>query len=360
MKPQRYGQFELLRPIATGGLAEVFLARAVGERGFSREFAVKRLLPHLHANPEMVTLFQLEARLLACLRHPAFPEVLDLGFAHDAWYMAMQYIDAPTLTELWRRGAKQADILPMPASVAIVLELADALHHAHGRTDSEGNPLGIVHRDVSPENVLVDANGSVRLIDFGIATSRLHPPRRGDVGTPGYMAPEQASGQAVDSRADIFALGILLHELTTGARLFGGDHPSALTALVDVDAPSPRLRNPEYPRELEAVVMRALARDPNARFQSAEEMAQALEGVARALGWPVDRRLVATYASRVLGTPARRPDPADGLDADTTVDPRTLPEAEANAGLDSPSQIDWPTPAILDFAIVPRTPVPRR
>ncbi|MCA9582772.1 MAG: serine/threonine protein kinase, partial [Myxococcales bacterium] len=215
------GPYELLRRIDAGGMAEVFHARLRTPSGFSREVALKRLFPHVADDRELLSLFQLESQVLASVNHPGVPQVFDFGSQDGTWFIAMEYVEGLTAAELWRAGASKGDPMPMPVSVAIALQVCEALHHVHERF-AQGRHLAIVHRDVTPQNILVNGDGVTKLIDFGVAqwADTALPPRVR--GTFAYMAPEQARGEPVDRRADIFAIGVMLYELTTGLRLFGG------------------------------------------------------------------------------------------------------------------------------------------
>jgi serine/threonine-protein kinase len=301
-----YGRYELIRKIAAGGMAEVFLARRRGEAGFFRDAVVKRLFDHLAENDQVVRMFQYEARLLAELCHPNIPQVTDLGMVDGSWYIAMEYVEGHNVADLWRAGARAGLVMSLPVAVAIVMQVCEALHHAHERRDRAGRHLQIVHRDVTPHNVMTTRDGVAKLMDFGVAQTAAR--RDTDVGvvkgTFSYMAPEQVRGQVVDRRADVFALGVILYELTTGTRLFRGNDVQAMTAIVEHDAPLPSERVPTYPRDLEAIVVRALARDRRKRYATAAEVARDLEAFAITHGMLVGPRTVADYFGSVF--PAER------------------------------------------------------
>ncbi len=302
MTSRPFGRYELLRKVAAGGMAEVYLARLRGQAGFVRDVAVKRMFPHLAEHAPTLELFQYEALLLAELNHPNIPYVFDLGWAEGTWYLAMEYIDGYSVTDLWRAGQRAG--LPMPLSVAlgVVLQACEGLHHAHERCDRAGRHLAIVHRDVTPHNLMVTRDGVVKVLDFGVARTAARRGTEAGVlrGTLSYMAPEQVRGRPVDRRADVFALGVVLYELTTGSRLFRGTDVQVMTAIVEQDVPPPSSRWAEYPPALEAIVLDALRRDPGARIQSAAELARRLEQFALLEDVPVGPRTLAEYMQAVF------------------------------------------------------------
>ncbi len=301
-----FGRYELLRKIAAGGMAEVFLAREWGQGGFFHDLVVKRLFPHLVEHEPTLRSFQFEARLMAELRHPNIPLVTDLGCAERTWYIAMEYVEGLNVADVWRAGARVGLAMPLPVALGIVMQVCEALHHAHDRTDRAGRALAIVHRDVTPHNVMLTRDGVAKLMDFGIAqTAANRDKERGSVkGTYSYMAPEQVRGWVVDRRADVFSVGVILYELTTGTRLFRGSDVQVMTAVVETDAPRPSTRVPGYPSDLEEIVMGALARDRDRRIATAAELAQHLEELAMRRGLLVGPRALANHVQQVL--PAAR------------------------------------------------------
>src|SRR5512138_3597828 len=276
-EPLVFGQFLLVDRLAIGGMAEVFAAVRPGDE---RLFAVKRILPTLAEDDELVRMFLDEARVLAHLEHPGIVAVHELGRQETGYYIAMEYIAGRDLRALADRARARGERLPVALAAHVVWRVADALDHAHRRRDARGGELRVVHRDVSPANVLVGFDGAVRIIDFGIAQAAFRAGRgRGAVlrGKFGYMSPEMVRGLPVDRRSDVFALGIVLHELLSGERLFTG--PTELAVMERVraaDVPPPSARNPAVSRALDAVVHRALAREPEARFAWASELRDAL------------------------------------------------------------------------------------
>ncbi len=283
------GRYEPIRRLAVGGMAEIFLARVpgVGLEGFEKLVVVKRILPQHALDPELLRMFVDEARLSATLTSPHVTHVYDVGTDGDAPFFTMEYVHGANLRELLRAAAAP---LPLGPALTIVAAAADGLHHAHERLGPGGEPLGIVHRDVSPSNVLVSFDGGVKVSDFGIAKWAYQRTRTQEGTLKGkfaYMSPEQCRGRPVDRRSDIFALGTILFELTTGAAPFAAETDlEILNQIAEGRAAPPTwpaARGP-YPPALAAIVMRALAPDPDGRFATMREMQLALEGFARDAG----------------------------------------------------------------------------
>lgn len=277
MTEQRYTP---LRSLGVGALTEALLVRDAQ----GRPVVVKRLHRHCASDPSLVAMIEHEARVMATFDHPGLARLIESGRDAVGVFLAQEYIPGMTLREL---VARSAEPLPLPAVIAAVAGLLDALDHVHTRCDRAGASLAIVHRDVCPANVLVTPRGAVALIDFGIATSAWRPdPDRGQLkGTRGYMAPEVVTGERVaDARSDLFAVGVILYELTTGKRLYDGPPLRVLHAIAEGPLPSPADVVPGYPSALHEVVQRALARSPEARFESARVMWGALTTAAREHG----------------------------------------------------------------------------
>jgi serine/threonine protein kinase len=276
----KLGRYELLRNLAVGGMAELFVARASGLEGFEKLVVLKRILPQLATNADFIKMFLDEARIAALLHHPNIAQVYDFGRAGESYFFTMEYVPGKDLREILR-AAKRRGGIPLEHALGIILGVAAGLHYAHERVGIDGEPLGIVHRDVSPANVLVTRDGGVKLVDFGVAKarSRQTETRAGTLkGKIAYMSPEQCKGEEVDRRSDVFALGILLYELSTGTRLFKGDNEFAiLREIATQDVPPPSSRTADYPPELEAIVLRALKREPAERYPTAEELQVELE-----------------------------------------------------------------------------------
>ena len=276
---QTFGRYTLLFLLGSGGMANLYLARSMGPDGFEKLVAIKRIHGHLADNRDFVTMFVDEARLAARISHPNVAQVLDLGVVNGAYYMTMEYVEGESLAQL----VKQCALSP-PICARIISEAARGLHAAHELKDNLGNPLNVVHRDVSPGNVLISYGGAVKVVDFGVAKARsnLAETRAGTVkGKFSFMAPEQLKPKAygaIDRRADIFALGILLFETSTRRRLFKSeDRVATIESVLHKEILPPSLYVEDYPDELAQICMRALERQPENRYQTAEEMHLALE-----------------------------------------------------------------------------------
>ncbi len=295
------GSYDVVRKIAAGGMAEILLARHWGEAGFFRDVVIKRLFTHLASNERQLRMFMDEARLLSLLAHPNIPQVYEIAYDDPYWFIAMEYVEGLTVADLWRLGAKAGKLMPMNVALAVIAQACEALHHAHERKDRAGRALRIVHRDVNPHNIMLTRDGVCKLMDFGIAaTSARKDTEAGAVrGTFAYMAPEQVRGKPLDKRADVFALGVVLYELTTGTRLFRGSDIQIMTAVVEQDVPPPSTRVPGYPADLEEIVRAALMRDRSQRIPSAAHLAMYIEEFAMRTGMLVGPRAVARYFSSV-------------------------------------------------------------
>jgi serine/threonine protein kinase len=276
--PIPYGRYLLLERIEIGGMAEVFLARVREGEGAGSLVAVKRLLPTLAEDPELVAMFLDEARIAVQLDHPGVTRIADLGRHGPTYYIAMEYVPGKDLKALLERLSARGERLRVPVAALIAARVLAALEHAHRRRDAQGAELRIVHRDVSPKNVLLSFAGDVKLIDFGLARGRGMPEDHGVVrGTGAYMSPEQARGLPVDASSDVFSAAVVLHEMLTGGRLFAA--PTELVTMERVAAkvvPSPRSANSEVPEALASAVLQALERDPALRPPSAEAFAAAV------------------------------------------------------------------------------------
>lgn len=296
---EHLGPYRLVRRIAAGGMAEIFAARRHGEGRFVRAVAIKRLWPELARHAEIRALFEREAMLLAALNHPGIPQVIELGYDDPHWYIAMELVEGATLAALCQAAGTPAP-LPIGAAVGVARQLCAALHHTHERVDAAGRPLGIVHGDVTPDNVLVNGDGVVKLVDFGVAhmaAGSEHPPPQPVRGTLQYMAPEQITGERCDRRADVFAVGALLYEMTTGRRLRNGPDVEVMTRAVEQDVQPPSEAYDGYPPDLEAVIMACLSRGREGRPASARSLSDHLGGLARSHGWVADAGAVAEWVA---------------------------------------------------------------
>ncbi|MEM9195344.1 MAG: serine/threonine-protein kinase [Myxococcota bacterium] len=302
---RRLGRYEVLTQLATGGMATVYVARAVGMAGFERLVAVKVLHPHLAHEEEFITMFLDEARLAARIRHPNVVATLDISDSDGAgFFLVMDYIEGDHQGALLRESSRQGERLPAPVVARIVLDALAGLRAAHQLTDERGQLLHLVHRDISPHNILIGTDGIARLTDFGVAKAevRLSSTREGQFkGKLGYMAPEHASTGEADQRSDLFSMGIVLWESLTGKRLFRGENNAATLNLIlqgeirPVGAFAPELA------PYEAVLGRALARPPQERFQTAEEFMDALEAAAQQGGGVAAPRLVGEAIRQYCG-----------------------------------------------------------
>jgi serine/threonine-protein kinase len=281
--PRPFGpKYMLLEHLATGGMADVFLARQSGPAGFAKECVIKRILPHLGRDPEFVHMFLDEAKLCARLNHPNVAQVYDLGQVGDDYYIAMEHVHGLDLERILQGAREKGEQrLPYTLAARVVAAVADGLEHAHNAADQAGHPLGIVHRDVTPSNIVVSFDGVPKLLDFGIAKATTHKGRT-EVGvikgkTP-YMSPEQLAGHAIDGRSDLFSLGAILFELTTGSVCWTGENAAQIGMKIANDDPTPpSLLMGDYPEELEAIVMGALAKRTADRTPTARALQIQLE-----------------------------------------------------------------------------------
>ncbi len=298
-------RFELIAELASGGMGTVFLARLGGAGGFQRLYAIKRLHEHLARHAEFIEMFLDEARLAARIHHPNVVPILEIGTTDAGYYLVMEYVEGDTAGHLFYSATQEKKDVPPRVAVRIVLDVLAGLHAAHEGTDDEGRSLEIVHRDVSPHNILVSVDGVARITDFGIAraASRLAITRTGQLkGKVAYMAPEQARSEKIDRRADVFAMGICLWEMLAGRRLFKAEgEGETLNRLLYEPIPSLRSVDPEIPREIDEICAKALNRDLDERFATAAEFSDALEDAARALDWLGSHREVAACMADVLG-----------------------------------------------------------
>ncbi len=284
MAGRQLGRYEILTQLASGGMASVYIARAQGVAGFERLVAIKVLHPHLAYEQEFISMFLDEARLAARIRHMNVVPTLDVSDSPgDGYFLVMEYIEGNHLGALLGRAAKQGERLPRPFVCRVLVDTLQGLGAAHRLTDESGAPLKLVHRDVSPHNILVGTDGIARLTDFGVAKAdvRMASTRAGQFkGKLSYMAPEQASTSETDQRSDLFSVGIILWESLTGRRLFKGDTNAAtLNKLLNDTVMKPSTLWPEL-EPYDEVVMKALSRDPDLRFQDADEFGEALDRAA--------------------------------------------------------------------------------
>jgi len=276
-----FGKYELLEKIATGGMAEIFRAASISVGGFRKEVALKRILPHMSTDAEFVSLFISEANLVVSLNHSNLVQVFDFGRVQSSHFIAMELVDGRDMTQILIKQSRRRRTVPLEVACYIISETLLGLEYAHTRRGPDGEPLSIVHRDVSPHNVLVSFDGMVKITDFGIAKAR----NRVSLGKPGlilgkfaYMSPEQAHGEDVTPASDVYSAGVTLYETITGRRLFYSEDPAHTLAKVRKPRVSPPSEyNPEVPPELDAIVLKALAPEPADRFASARDLADTLQ-----------------------------------------------------------------------------------
>ncbi|MCC6521504.1 MAG: PhnD/SsuA/transferrin family substrate-binding protein [Polyangiaceae bacterium] len=307
-KPSRQGRASRIEPLtrlATGGMADIWLARELGAAGLERFVVVKRLLPHLAREPEIVAMFLSEARFVARLAHPNVVQIHDLGQDDEGYFLVMEYVAGCSVRELVLAAAAAHAKLPLPAALSILEQACRGAHAAHELCDPTGQPLGLVHRDISPHNLMIAPSGDVKLLDFGIAkaTAASEATRTGTLkGKHGYMSPEQCSAARVDRRSDVFALGIVGWELLTGERLFKRNSDFAtMNAIVSGDVrPATAVRS-DLPAVFDPVLARALALETEARWQTADALRRALEAAADACGVRPSRDALAASLTELLG-----------------------------------------------------------
>jgi serine/threonine-protein kinase len=279
--PARIDRYEPLKRLAIGGMAEIFLAKQSGLEGFEKVVVLKRILPHLASDAEFVSMFLDEARIAAKLSHPNVVQIYDLGKADQTYYIAMEYVSGRNVQHLINKQQQLGGHLPVEHVVKIIAGVCDGLYYAHARKDYDGKPLNIVHRDISPQNILVSFAGGVKVVDFGIAkaSTQLAQTRAGVLkGKYAYMSPEQVRGAKIDHRSDIFAVGLVMYEMLTGMRAFERDNSlKTLKAIVQEKPLNPREMNPDIPMEVVKLLSKALEKNPDRRYKSAQEMQLALE-----------------------------------------------------------------------------------
>ena len=303
LKPLPFGNYYLLERLAVGGMAEVYLAKCFGVAGFERLVALKRILPTIAEDDEFIAMFIDEAKIAGQLSHANIAQIFDLGKINQSYFIAMEYISGHDLRALWDRAKEQGG-LPLPLACYVTQKICDGLDYAHRRRDNRGRPLGIIHRDVSPQNVLLSYDGDIKVIDFGIAkaANRMVRTQTGILkGKFAYMAPEQARGDPTDHRADIFAIGVIFYELLTGERAFRAESDFALLEKVRrVDVVPPRKARPELPRDLERIVYKALAKDAPDRYAWASALSADIDRFMSAHGVAYNKEELAAYVRRTF------------------------------------------------------------
>jgi serine/threonine protein kinase len=287
LKTETCGPYTVYEPMGEGGMARVHRAERVGPDGTRKTVALKRMWEHLGEDRDFVESFIQEARLASLLRHPNVAQAYELGKIEGTYYIAMELVPGPTLNDVMIQSRTAAGAMPLPIVCEILIQLCDALDHAHNLADEKGRPLEIIHRDVSPANVILSRSGIVKLIDFGVAKaarSNVHTQHGFIKGKLSYVAPEYTMGQ-LDRRADLFAVGVIAHEMLSGRRLFLGDTDlETLHNIREKPIQPPSRTNSQVTRDLDDIVMTALQRDPDKRWQNAAAMRAALAGAAAEIG----------------------------------------------------------------------------
>ncbi len=354
------GEYRVVDEIGVGGMASVHLARVDGPAGFQKWVAIKRIHSHLVEDPSFVNMFLDEAKVAARISHPNVATVFKLEQYEDTYWIAMEYLHGEPLREVMRRTEEVGRIAPSEIACRIISDAAEGLHAAHELRSENGEFLGVVHRDVTPHNLFVTYEGTTKVVDFGIAkfSSRLAQTRAGMVkGKLAYMSPEQVSGEAVDRRTDIFALGVVLWELTTGQRLFRMDSDIDTLAKVQeciVTPPSAIVR--DYPRDLEAIVLKALSKDQNHRFQTAREFSRALQSYVLKRGIFIASDEVAAYMRAIFSDRIKNRDVYLRWAAEVTSTIDIDPKASPHESVVFPAEV---ARARQDITKAPPPPPPR-
>jgi serine/threonine protein kinase len=358
---EEFGKYQLLDRIAVGGMAELYRARMTAAAGVTRPVVIKKILSHYAGNAAFVSMFINEARISVGLSHGNIAQVFDFGEVDGEYYLAMEWVHGQPLSRVLRRAREKGlEVLPVPLALLVAIEMLQGLAYAHNKLDENGRPLHILHRDVSPQNVLLSYEGQVKLVDFGIARARLagrvEPEADASQGKYLYFSPEQARGRELDVRADIFAAGVVLYEMLCGQLPWRGERPEVLQRIARGDFPPPRAVNPGLPRELERILCTALAVEREQRYPTAQAFGEALEkylhtavpdfsasALAHFLAYLFESELVAE------GRPIRLP-------------PDFLPQLEqwSRRLPEAPSQPPRPSQPVPTVAPAPDSPEPPR
>src|SRR5262245_41771780 len=305
----RLGRYTVLKHLVTGGMADVLLGRTEGIEGFARHVVLKRIRPEHARDQRFIRMFLDEARVAANLHHQHIVQVHDVGEAGGEYFIAMEYIHGEDVRMLLQTASKGRAHVPLGYAIMIVSAAAAGLHYAHERRGPDKRSLGIVHRDISPSNILVGYDGAVKVVDFGIAKATMRQETRSGSlkGKVSYMSPEQCKSDEIDRRSDVYSLGVVLYELATTTRLFRGENDYlVMDQIVNGRVSLPRVRRPDLPNELSAIVMRALATDPERRYFTADELRVALDHFAAKAGLTASPSSLAAYMRKQFG---ERPEP---------------------------------------------------
>ena len=303
-KPVPFGKYYLLERINVGGMAEVFKAKTFGVEGFERLLAVKRILPNIAEDEEFISMFIDEAKIAVQLQHANIAQIFDLGKVDGSFFIALEYLHGRDLRSIFDRMRSRGDSLPVSMACYVMMQVCEGLDYAHNKRDAQGRQLHLIHRDISPQNVLIGYEGEVKLIDFGIAKAagKASTTQAGILkGKFGYMSPEQVRGLPIDKRSDIFAVGIVLYELLTGERLFVGETDfSTLEKVRNVEIVPPSSYNKKIPPELERLILKALARDPEDRYSNAIDLHDDLQSFLYSVGEFYSRKDLAAWMKKTF------------------------------------------------------------
>lgn len=305
--PPQIGRYQVIRHLATGGMAQIYLARMDGMASFERHVVLKTILANRANDRRFINMFLDEAKLAATLNHQNIAQVYEVDQADGAYYMAMEYVHGENCRAILESSIRRGVVIPVELAVLIVSGAAAGLHHAHERKGKSGQALNIVHRDVSPANIMVGYDGGVKVLDFGIAKAEeRYTQTIGSTikGKYGYMSPEQCKGKAIDRRSDIFALGIVLYELTTQRRAFKGrDDFDTMKRIVAGDLVLPSSLVPGYPPELEGIILKALSSEPEERYSTAQDMIEALDAFTQRAKLACTNTAMARFMVHLFGEP---------------------------------------------------------
>jgi serine/threonine protein kinase len=303
-KPIPFGKYYLLERINVGGMAEVFRAKAFGVEGFERLVAVKKILPNIAEDEEFIAMFIDEAKIAVQLQHANIAQIFDLGKVEGSYFIALEFVRGRDLRAMFDRVRQRGEVMPTPQACFIVMQVCEGLDYAHNKRDGQGQDLHLVHRDISPQNVLVGFEGEIKVIDFGIAKAagKASKTQAGILkGKFGYMSPEQVRGLPIDRRSDIFSVGIVLYELLTGERLFMGESDfSTLEKVRNVEILPPSSYNKSIPEELERIALKALAKDPEDRYQNAIDLHDDLQAFLYTKGELYSRKDLAAWMKKIF------------------------------------------------------------
>ncbi|HEX3483318.1 MAG TPA: protein kinase [Kofleriaceae bacterium] len=331
----RLGRYVVLKHLASGGMADVLLGRTEGIEGFERHVVLKRIKPEHAKDSRFIRMFLDEARVAANLHHQHIVQVHDIGETAGEYFIAMEYLHGEDVRTILSTASKMRQHVPLGCAMAMVSAAAAGLHYAHERRGPDKRPLGIVHRDISPSNILVGYDGSIKVVDFGIAKASARQETRSSSlkGKISYMSPEQCKGAEVDRRSDVYSLGVVLYELATTTRLFKGESDYlVMDQIVNGRVTLPQVRRPELPNELSAIIMRAIAPDPERRYFTADELRVALDQFAAKASLTTSTSAIATYMRKVFG---EKPEPwleLEGQDFDSFDEIGEPPATESAPG----------------------------